>query len=77
MARTWRNALVLRICNLLQGVTELAKKFPIIDVRGRGLMVAVEFGGADGGLIAEPGTASAVTKAAGRRNMLLLSAGRS
>ena len=38
-------------------------------------MVAVEFGSPDGGLTAKPGTASQVTKAAGRRNMLLLSAG--
>ena len=54
----------------------LAKQgFPISDIRGRGLMVAMEFGGKDGGLAAEPGTASAVTKAAGKRNMLLLTAG--
>ena len=39
-------------------------------------MVAVELGGLDGGLTAKAGTASAVTKAAGNRNMLLLSAGR-
>lgn len=38
-------------------------------------MVAVEFGGSDGSLVAKTGTASAVTKAAGRHNMLLLSAG--
>lgn len=40
-------------------------------------MVAAEFGGTDGSLVAKPGTASLVTKAAGRRNMLLLSAGKS
>lgn len=60
----------------MQGIVELSKKYPISDIRGRGLMVAVEFGGADGGLVAKPGTASLITKAAGRRNMLLLSAGR-
>jgi 4-aminobutyrate aminotransferase-like enzyme len=59
----------------MQGIVALTKKFPISDVRGRGLMVAVEFGGEDGGLLAKTGVASAVTKAAGRRNMLLLSAG--
>ena len=58
-----------------QGLVELSKKFPISDIRGRGLMVAAEFGSPDGGLVAQAGTASAVTKAAGRRNMLLLSAG--
>jgi len=60
---------------LVEGIVALTEKFPISDVRGRGLMVAVEFGGADGGLTAKTGVASAVTKAAGRRNMLLLSAG--
>ena len=54
---------------------ELSERFPIIDVRGRGLMVAAEFGGAEGGLTAAPGTASAVTKGCAGRNMLLLSAG--
>lgn len=54
---------------------ELAQKYPISDIRGRGLMVAAEFGGVDGSLVADPGTASQVTKAAGKRNMLLLSAG--
>ena len=53
----------------------MADKYPIIDVRGRGLMCAVEFGGQDGGLSASPGIAAAITKAAGRRNMLLLVAG--
>ena len=53
----------------------MADKYPIIDVRGRGLMCAVEFGGHDGGLTASPGIAAALTKAAGKRNMLLLVAG--
>jgi 4-aminobutyrate aminotransferase len=60
---------------LAQGLVELSKRFPITDVRGRGLMVAAEFGAPEGGLVAKAGTAAAVTKAAGRRNMLLLSAG--
>lgn len=38
-------------------------------------MCAAEFGGRDGGMSAEPGVAAAVTKAAGKRNMLLLTAG--
>ena len=59
----------------MQGLMRLAEKFPIIDVRGRGLMVAAEFGSPEGGLTAKPGTASAVTKACVSRNMLLLSAG--
>ena len=53
----------------------MTDKYPIIDVRGRGLMCAVEFGGHDGGLSASPGIAAAITKAAGKRNMLLLVAG--
>ena len=59
----------------LQGLVAMADKYPISDVRGRGLMVALEFGGADGSLVAKSGVAAAVTKAAGKRNMLLLSAG--
>ena len=58
-----------------QGLLELAQKYPIIDVRGRGLMCAVEFGGPDGGMVAPAGIAAATTKAAGKRNMLLLTAG--
>ena len=54
---------------------QLQQQFPLIDVRGRGLMVAVEFGGTDGSLSAKYGTAAAITKAAVKRNMLLLSAG--
>jgi len=56
----------------------MSKRYPIIDVRGRGLMVAVEFGeqrGVDGSYTAKPGCATAVTKAAQRRNMILLTAG--
>ena len=59
----------------MQGLLGMADKYPIIDVRGRGLMCAVEFGGHDGGLSASPGIAAAITKAAGKRNMLLLVAG--
>ncbi len=62
----------------LQGLLELSKKYPIIDIRGRGLMVAVEFGeqrSVDGSYTAKPGCAAAVTKAAQKRNMILLTAG--
>jgi hypothetical protein len=38
-------------------------------------MVAAEFGGKDGGLVPEAGVAAAVTKACGRRDMLLLTSG--
>lgn len=60
---------------ILQGLLKLAGRYPVIDIRGRGLMCAVEFGGRDGSMTAEPGVASAITKAASKRNMLLLTAG--
>lgn len=59
----------------MQGLMKLSKKYPFIDVRGRGLMVAAEFGSEDGGMTAAAGTASKVTKACAARNLLLLSAG--
>jgi 4-aminobutyrate aminotransferase-like enzyme len=62
----------------VQGLLELSKKYPIIDIRGRGLMVAVEFGeqrSVDGSYTAKAGCAAAVTKAAQKRNMILLTAG--
>lgn len=62
----------------MQGLLDLSKKYPIIDIRGRGLMVAVEFGeqrGVDGSYTAKAGCATAVTKAAQKRNMILLTAG--
>lgn len=58
-----------------QGLVSLAAKFPIIDVRGRGLMVALEFGGPDGSLEGVPGTAAKVVAAARDRGLLMLSAG--
>ena len=60
---------------MLQGLLDLAKDYPIIDVRARGLMVAAEFGGKDGGMTPKYGVASEVTKAAMRHDMLLLTAG--
>lgn len=51
------------------------QKYPIIDVRGRGLMLAAEFGGVDGGLTARPHTAADITHAAAKRGMLLMGAG--
>ena len=68
----------VRFSLLLQGLLEMSKKYPIIDIRGRGLMVAVEFGehrGVDGSYTAKAGCAAAVTKAAQKRNMILLTAG--
>lgn len=50
--------------------------YPITDVRGRGLMLAAEFGGANGGLAARPHTAADITHAAARRGMLLMGAGK-
>ena len=60
---------------LLQGLLDLAKDYPIIDVRARGLMVAAEFGGKDGSMTPKYGVASELTKAAMRHDMLLLTAG--
>lgn len=60
---------------LARGMLDLAQRYPIVDVRGRGLMVAAEFGGRDGGLSAEPGVAARVTRAASKHGMLLLTAG--
>jgi len=60
---------------LAQGLVSLASKFPIVDVRGRGLMVALEFGGRDGGLEGEYGTAAKVVSAARDRGLLMLTAG--
>ncbi len=51
------------------------QKYPIIDVRGRGLMLAAEFGGVDGRLTARPHTAADITHAAAKRGMLLMGAG--
>jgi 4-aminobutyrate aminotransferase-like enzyme len=46
-----------RSAQLMRGLVLLTKKYPIIDVRGRGLMVGVEFGGRDGSRKAEKGVA--------------------
>lgn len=46
-----------RSAQLMRGLTLLAKRHPITDIRGRGLMVGVEFGGTDGGRKAEKGVA--------------------
>ena len=58
-----------------QGLVPLLEKYPIVDIRGRGLMSALEFGGRDGSLDAEPGTAAKLVKAAGERGLLILQAG--
>lgn len=55
------------------------QKYPITDVRGRGLMLAAEFGSTqpDGSLAlaAPPHTAANITHAAARRGLLLMGAG--
>lgn len=53
----------------------MLEKYPIVDIRGRGLMSAIEFGGEDGSLKADYGTAGKVVKACGDRGLLILSAG--
>lgn len=68
---------------LAEGLVALADAYPIIDVRGRGLMMAVEFGsGPEFETVRRAtekevpyGTASQVVAAAGRRGLLLLTAG--
>ena len=69
---------------LAAGLVDIAGRFPaIVDVRGRGLMAAVEFGGGGGKggveqalkIPAKPGVASAVAAAAGERGMILMTAG--
>ena len=65
-----------RGAQLMRGLVDIAARNPSIkDVRGRGLMVAAELGAADGSFPAPYGLAGKVTAAAGRRDMLLLSAG--
>jgi hypothetical protein len=55
-----------RSAQLMRGLVLLAKKYPIIiDVRGRGLMVGVEFGGRDGSRKAEKGVAVVSGRGAG------------
>lgn len=52
---------------LMRGLVALASRYPIIDVRGRGLMVAAELG--------EAGSAAKLCKAAFAREMIMISAG--
>ena len=40
---------------LMQGLVRLSSSYPITDIRGRGLMVGLEFGGKDGSRNAEKG----------------------
>lgn len=60
---------------LQKGLQQLSSKYPITEVRGKGLMVAAEIGGRDGGLVAEKGAAGAITKACLEEGMLVITAG--
>ena len=60
---------------LAEGLVALAARYPIVDVRGRGLMAAAEFGGVGGGMDAAYGTAAKVASAAIARGLLLMTAG--
>eukprot|EP00775_Hariotina_reticulata_P014082 gene14082-14203_t len=68
---------------LMSGLLKLADKYPIIDIRGRGLMVGIELGSSSRGssssssdwLKPEKGVTMKLVKAALQRNMLLMPAG--
>lgn len=64
-----------RGAQLSEGLVRLAARYPIIDVRGRGLMCAAEFGGRGGGVDAEAGVASRVATAALGRGLMVMTAG--
>lgn len=54
---------------LMKGLVDLSTRYPIVEVRGRGLMVATEF--KDG----HPGIAAKIVAAAARQGLLILTAG--
>lgn len=60
-----------RGAQLASALVKLAERYPIIDVRGRGLMAATEFGGAG----VRPGAATAVVGAAMEEGLMLMTAG--
>ena len=60
-----------RGAQLAERLVRLAGRYPIVDVRGRGLMAATEFGG-DG---VAAGAATAVVKAAMDEGLMLMTAG--
>lgn len=57
-----------RGAELMAGLVKLAAKYPVLEVRGRGLMIAMEFDG-------PPGTASRVTREGFDEGLILITAG--
>ena len=60
----------------MSGLVELSRDFPVTDVRGRGLMVAMELGGPNGERDgARPGIAAQISAEALNHGLLILTAG--
>lgn len=60
---------------LMRGLVELSRKYPIAEVRGRGLMVALEFESSGLGRHTVPNPAAAVVEAGFDEGLLLITAG--
>ncbi len=65
----------VRGAQLMKGLVELSEKYPIAEVRGRGLMVAFEFESSGLGRHAVPNPAAALVEAGFDEGLLLITAG--